>query len=118
MTSTTQQGPTKSRGWIWLVVLGPILTVVGIIIGSSESGMCGSVFNSDSLAAEIFDSMGGYGYGSAPADCQESIAATAFPTWIFIVLGIVLVLTGIIVRFIINNRPAPTVVQQAPSAAT
>lgn len=118
MTSTTTQGPAKSKAWIWLVVLGPILTIIGIIIGSAKSGMCGSVFSSDSLAAELFDSMGGYGYGSAAVDCKESIAAAAVPTWIFIVLGIVLVLTGIIVRSIINNRPAPTAVQQAPSVAT
>ncbi|MHA7297668.1 SHOCT domain-containing protein [Pseudarthrobacter sp. MDT3-1] len=118
MTSTTKQAPAKSKAWIWLVVLGPILTIIGIIIGSSKSGMCGSVFRSDSLAAELFDSMGGYGYGSAAADCQERIAAAAVPTWILIVLGIALVLTGIVVRSIINNRPAPTVVQQAPSVAT
>lgn len=42
--------------------------------------MCGSVFSSDSVAAEIFDSMGGYGYGSsAAADCRRNIAAAVWP---------------------------------------
>jgi uncharacterized membrane protein len=114
MTPTTNQGRAKSKAWIWLVVLGPILTVIGIIMGSAKAGgLCGSVFDPDSLAAELYDTMGGYG---GAAECRRNIASMAVPTWIFIVLGIVLVLTGIIVRSIISNRGA-AVIQQPPSVA-
>lgn len=117
MTPTAQQAAKKSKAWIWLVVLGPILTIIGIIMGSSKvGGLCGSVFNSQGLAAQLYDTMGGSG---AANECRRDIASMAVPTWIFIVLGIVLVLTGIIVRPILNNRPAPAVIQPTPpSVAT
>lgn len=103
MTGTAaREEPQKSKAWVWLAVIGPVLTIIGIIIGSQKAGsLCGSVFRPDSLAAELYDTMGGYGGAS---DCRRSIASAAVPTWILIVLGIVLVLTAIVVKTIGNNR--------------
>jgi hypothetical protein len=115
--SETQQNSPKRRGWIWLVVVGLVTTVIGIIVGSVKAGgMCGSVFSPSSHVAELYDTLQG-SFGGAEADCKESIAAAAVPTWILIVLGIIMLLTGIIVRSIGNNRPTVTAAP-APSAAT
>ncbi|GAA4032630.1 hypothetical protein GCM10023063_14910 [Arthrobacter methylotrophus] len=107
------------RGWVWLVVLGLLTAVIGIITGSVKAGdMCGSVFSPTSNVAAIYDTLGG-SPGGAVADCKESIAAQTVPTWILIVLGIILVLAGIIVRSIGNNRPTVVAAAPAPpSAAT
>jgi hypothetical protein len=107
------------RGWAWLVVLGLVTFVIGIITGSVKAGdMCGSVFSPTSNVAAIYDTLGG-SPGGAVADCKESIAAQAVPTWILIVLGVILVLAGLIVRSIGNNRPTIiTAAPAAPSAAT
>lgn len=106
------------RGWMWLVIVGPVVTIIGIIIGSISAGsMCGSVFAPESRVAEYYDAMGGYG-GAARA-CEKSIAAAAVPTWILIVLGIALIMVGIIVRAIGKNRAAaPKVVSGEPTVAS
>lgn len=115
MSPSVPQDTSKRRGWIWLLVSGIATTIIGIIVGSQKTGsLCGSVFKPDSLAAELYDTMGGYG---GAAECRRNIASAAVPIWILIVLGIVLVLTGIIVRAIGKNRPA-AVPTHAPSAAS
>ena len=108
----------RRRGWIWLVVIGLLAAIVGIVNGSMKAGgMCGSVFSPDNHVAELYDSITG-SYGGGVSQCKSAIAAHAVPTWILIVLGVILVLTGIIVRSIGNNRPsvvtvpAPTVASQ------
>jgi hypothetical protein len=114
--SETVQPDTKRRGWVWLVVIGIVTAIIGIIVGFQKAGgLCGSVFNPDSLAAELYDSMGGYG---GAAECRRNIASAAVPTWVLIVLGIVLVLTGIIVRAIANSRLAVAPFVQAPTVAS
>lgn len=114
--SETVQKDTKRRGWIWLVVLGIIAAIIGIIVGSQKAGgLCGSVFSPKSLAAELYDTLQG-AYGGV-AECKANIAAAAVPTWILIGLGVVLILTGIIVRTIGNIRPAVASAPAAPSVA-
>jgi uncharacterized membrane protein len=114
--SETVQPDTKRRGWVWLVVIGIVTAIIGITVGFQKAGgLCGSVFNPDSLAAELYDSMGGYG---GAAECRRNIASAAVPTWVLIVLGIVLVLTGIIVRAIANSRLAVAPFVQAPTVAS
>lgn len=108
----------KGRGWIWLVVIGLITAVIGIIVGSMKAGgMCGSVFSPKSNVAELYDTLQG-SFGGAAVECKESIAAAAVPTWILIVLGVILVLAGIIVRSIGNNRPTVVTTAAAPSVAS
>lgn len=98
------------------MVIGLATSIIGIIIGSVKTGgMCGSVFSPKSTVAELYDTLQG-SFGGAAADCKESIAAAAVPTWILIVLGIIMILAGIIVRSIGNNRPAA--VAPAPSVAS
>ncbi|MDJ0319996.1 SHOCT domain-containing protein [Pseudarthrobacter sp. PS3-L1] len=107
----------KRRGWIYLVVIGLVTSTVGIVVGSMKTGgMCGSVFSPRSNVAALYDTLQG-SFGGAAADCKESIAAAVVPTWILIVLGIVLVLAGIIVRSIGNNGPTFAAVA-SPSVAT
>lgn len=119
MSQTSGQNTSKSTAWIWLVIIGPILTIVGIIIGSQKMGsLCGTVFSPQSHAAELFDTLYGSPGGGA-SSCRQSITSAAVPTWILIVLGIILVLTSIVLRAITNNRagtPAPAA--SAPSVAT
>lgn len=112
-----QSRDIKRRGWVWLVVIGSVTAIIGIFVGFQKAGgLCGSVFKPDSLAAELYDSMGGYG---GAAECRRNIASAAVPTWVLIVMGIVLVLTGIIVRTIGNSQPPVTaVVPAGPSIAT
>ena len=107
------------RGWLWLVIVGPVVTIIGIIIGSTSTGsMCGSVFSPKSTVAELYDTLGG-SLGGAARSCEKSIAAAAVPTWILIVLGIALVLVGIIVRAIGKNRAAALkVVSGEPTVAS
>lgn len=57
--------------------------------------MGGSVFNPDNLAAELYDSMGGRRGGET--ECRN-VASAAVPTWILIIIDIVLVLAAITVR--------------------
>lgn len=107
----------KRRGWIWLVVIGLAMSIIGIIVGSVKTGgMCGSVFSPKSRVAELYDTLQG-SFGGAASDCKDSIAAAAVPTWILIVLGIIMILAGIIVRSIGNNRPAAATAP-APSVAS
>lgn len=115
--SQSVQRVKKHRGWVWLVVIGIIASIIGIVTGFQKTGsLCGSVFNPKSLAAELYDAMGGYG---GAAECRRNIASAAVPTWVLIVLGIVLVLTGIIVRSIGNSGPTATAAMQTgPSIAT
>lgn len=106
---------TPVRGWMWLVILGPILTIIGIIVGVTATGsMCGSVFAPESRVAQYYDSYGGF--GGATRACEKSIAAAAVPTWILIVLGIVFVLVAILLRAIGKTRAAGKVT--APAAPT
>jgi hypothetical protein len=108
----------KRRGWIWLVVIGLVTSIIGIIVGSMKAGgMCGSVFSPKSQVAELYDTLQG-SFGGAAADCKESIAAAAVPTWILIVLGVILVLAGVIIRSIGNNRTTVITAAAAPSVAS
>ncbi|MET4062155.1 putative membrane protein [Arthrobacter sp. UYP6] len=117
-STMSEESAPKRRGWIWLVVIGVITSIIGIIVGSTKTGsLCGSVFNPKSLSAEIYDTLSG-SYGGAEANCRESISAAAVPTWILIVLGIMLVVAGIIVRSIGNNRPTVVAAPAAPSVAS
>lgn len=117
MTQTVHQDTRKRRGWLWLLITGSVLLVLGITAGTNQQGgsLCGSVFSPDSPAAELYDTLQG-AYGGV-ASCEKSIAAAAVPTWIFLGLGVVLILTGIIVRAIGNSRPAVLQVQP-PSVAS
>ncbi|MET1152935.1 MAG: hypothetical protein ABWX72_01785 [Arthrobacter sp.] len=88
------------RLWTWLLVLGPLATGTG---GSQKVGnMCGSVFRANNFTAAYYESLGGAG---AEAACHRSIAAAAIPTWILIVLGIVLALAAVIIRTVSNDGP-------------
>jgi uncharacterized membrane protein len=119
MSQTSGQYKTKSTAWIWLATVGPILTIIGILIGSQKMGsLCGSVFSPQSHAAELFDTLYGSPGGGA-SSCRQSITSAAVPTWILIVLGIILVLTAIVVRSITSNRVgAPAPAAPAQSVAT
>ena len=111
--SETIHRDTKRRGWVWLVVIGIATAIVGVIVGFQTAGrLCGGVFRPSSPAAEYYDLMGGSG---GMASCNRSIAAMAVPTWLLIVVGIVLILVGILVRTIGNSRPA-VVAAAAPAA--
>lgn len=118
MTESVKQDTQLRRGWIWLVIIGMVVSIIGIIVGSQKAGsLCGSVFSPQSHAAELFDTL--YGSpGGGEVECRQSIAGAAVPTWILIVLGIVVALTGIVVRSIGNSRPVPVAVAPAPSVAT
>ncbi|XTR52236.1 hypothetical protein ACOM2C_01475 [Pseudarthrobacter sp. So.54] len=84
-------------------MLGPFAAGIGIFIGSQKVGnLCGSVFRADNFAATYYDSLGGVG---AEAACNQSIAAAAVPTWVLIVLGIILVLAAVILRTVGNDGP-------------
>lgn len=116
MSQSVLQAPV--RGWMWLVILGPILTIIGIVVGLTGTGnMCGSVFAPESRVAQYYDSMGGF--GGATRACEKSIVAAAVPTWILIVLGIVFVLMAILLRAIGKNRtPGRVEAPAAPSVAS
>lgn len=91
------------RAWTWLLVLGPLAAGTGIFLGSQKVGnMCGSVFRANNVTAAYYDSLGG---GGAEAACNQSIAAAAIPTWILIVLGIILALAAVIIRTVSNDGP-------------
>ena len=91
------------RLWTWLLVLGPLAAGTGIFLGSQKVGsMCGSVFRANNVTAAYYDSLGGVG---AEAACSQSIAAAAIPTWILIVLGIILALAAVIIRTVSYDGP-------------
>lgn len=91
------------RVWTWLLVLGPLAAGTGIFLGSQKVGsMCGSVFRANNFTAAYYDSLGGAG---AEAACNQSIAAAAIPTWILIVLGIILTLAAVIIRTVSDDGP-------------
>lgn len=116
MSQSVLQAPV--RGWMWLVIVGPILTIIGIVVGLVGTGpMCGSVFAPESRVAQYYDSYGGF--GGATRACEKSIAAAAVPTWILIVLGIVFILMGILIRAIGKNRtPGRAEAPAVPSVAS
>jgi len=94
----------KSALWLVLTAIGLLSGVIGIITGATPVGnMCGSVFDQDSFAARIYDTLGG-SPGGAASECASKIAAATTPTWIFIVLGVLLIVTGLIIR----NTPRKT----------
>jgi len=76
--------------------------------------LCGSPLIPQSRAAEIFDALRG---GSrAAAECYRSIDSAGVPTWTLIVLGMVVVLTGVIIRVVtINRYAAGAATQSVPS---
>ncbi|MFM9432568.1 MULTISPECIES: hypothetical protein [unclassified Arthrobacter] len=100
------------RVWTWLFVFGPLAAGAGIFLGSQKVGnMCGSVFRADNFTAAYYDSLGGVG---AEAACNQSIAAAAIPTWILIVLGIILVLAAVIIRTVGDEGPIAVTGSSSP----
>lgn len=100
---------SKSSLWWVLACVGGLSIIVGVIIGSQKAGrMCGNVFNRKSGAAEIYDTLSG-SPGGAARSCAESISAAAVPTWIFIVLGIVIVIAAAIIRNMPEKQPQQAV---------
>ncbi|HEX9086149.1 MAG TPA: SHOCT domain-containing protein [Arthrobacter sp.] len=107
----------KRRGWLWLGLIGLAAIVIGIIIGSQKVGrLCGSVFVPKSIAAQLYDTLQG-SYGGAADECKNSIASASVPTWILIVLGIVMIVTAFILRSV-ANRPTVAPAAPAPSVAS
>jgi len=108
VTQTPKREPSTQRGWIRLIVAGFAVSIIGTIVGLQKAGpLCGSPLMPQSRAAEIFDSLS-KSSGTA-AECYRSIASAELPTWILIVLGIVVVLTGVFIRVLsLNRSPAGT----------
>jgi hypothetical protein len=108
VTQTPKREPSTQRGWIRLIAAGFAVSIIGIIVGLQKAGpLCGSPLMPQSRAAEIFDSLT-KSSGTA-AECYRSIASAELPTWILIVLGIVVVLTGVFIRVLsLNRSPAGT----------
>lgn len=107
MTQTARREPGRQRGWIRPIVAGFAVSIIGIIVGLQKAGpLCGSPLMPQSRSAEIFDSLR-QGSGVA-AECYRSIASAEVPTWILIVLGIVVVLTGVIIRVVSLNSTVGT----------
>jgi hypothetical protein len=93
-----QVPPVKTWAGIYFFLSGVVMAAIGIMIGSSSAGsLCGSVFDPDSTAAAIFDSMVG-SYSFEEIGCQRKIAAQATPTWALIIIGVLAVLAGCVVR--------------------
>ena len=102
----------KSKSWLWLFFFGLVSLVIGISIGSTSVGsLCGNVFSGDHFSAELYDTMGTG--GGAESTCIRKATAAAVPTWIFIVLGIILIITSLIFRQMPKREP---VVISAPHA--
>ncbi|WP_427173214.1 hypothetical protein [Arthrobacter sp. 92] len=103
MEGTVQQGPRPPHRWIWSVLAGFAIYVVGLTVGLQKVGrLCGSPLIPQSREAELFDSLR-RGSGVA-GQCYQSIASAEGPTWTLIVLGIAVVLAGVTVRVISINR--------------
>lgn len=111
--SNGRPDPMARRGWIWLIATGFAVSIVGIIVGLQKAGpLCGSPLIPQSREAETFDALR---TGSrAAGECYRNIDAAAIPTWILIALGILVVLTGVIVRVVTINRFSAV----SPSIAT
>ncbi|MFP5367756.1 MAG: SHOCT domain-containing protein [Actinomycetes bacterium] len=109
-----RQNPMTRRGWIWLIAAGFAVSVVGIIVGMQKAGpLCGSPLIPQSREAEIFDAL--RPGSQAAAECYRNIDAAAVPAWTLIALGIMVVLTGVIIRVVTINRfstSAPSVAAQ------
>ena len=91
------------RGWIWLIVGGFSVLVLGIIVGLQQTGpLCGSPLLPQSRPAEI--------YRLAPARVQggggvlSEYRSASVPTWGLIALGVVLVLAAVVIRVVSINR--------------
>ncbi|XTR52362.1 hypothetical protein ACOM2C_02265 [Pseudarthrobacter sp. So.54] len=99
--------------WTWLLVLGLLAAACfGIFLGSQKVGsLCGSVFRADNFTAAYYDSLGGIG---AEAACNQSIAAAAVPTWILIVLAVILVLVAVIIRTVGDEGPIAVTGSSSP----
>lgn len=103
MSKTIPQASKRSRAWIWLIVIGPILSVVGLITGFASAGAaCRSVVGPKEGLVKSYGTLQGMGGGERT--CESVMDAVAVPTWTFIVLGLVLFLTGIIVRSATRKR--------------
>jgi hypothetical protein len=91
------------RGWIWLIVAGFSVLVMGIIVGLQKTGpLCGSPLLPQSRPAEIYDSLR---RGSkAAAECYRNIESASIPTWGLIALGVLLVLAAVVIRVVSINR--------------
>lgn len=103
MAGTVRRDPMKRRGWMGLIVAGFVVSIIGIVVGLQPAGpLCGSPLVPKSTAAEMLDTLRS---GSrAAADCYRSIDSAAVPVWILIVLGVIVVLTGVIIRVVSINR--------------
>lgn len=103
MEGTVQHGPRAQHRWIWSILAGFAVYVIGLIVGLQKVGrLCGSPLIPQSREAELFDALR-KGSGAA-SQCYRSIASAEGPTWTLIVLGIVVVLAGVTVRVISINR--------------
>lgn len=103
MSKIILQAPKWSRAWIWLIVIGPILSVAGLILGFASAGStCRSAVGPNMGFFELYGTF--QGTAGAVGACETSIAAVAASALTFIVLGLVLFLTGIVVRSVIGKR--------------
>ncbi|MGP5703787.1 SHOCT domain-containing protein, partial [Glutamicibacter arilaitensis] len=70
-------------------------------------------FNGQHMAAGFYDTMAGN--GRSEAKCEAKAAAQAIPTWIFIILGVVMIVAAFILKntagrpaSVLVSAPAPT----------
>lgn len=90
------------------------LSQISIAVGNTRQGhLCGTVFNPRSGAASFYDTLSG-STGGAARECAESISPAAVPTWMFLVLGIIVIIAGFIIKHspakqtvAVNAAPAP-----------
>jgi hypothetical protein len=115
---TTKQGARKSKGRIWLIVVGSILSILGIIIGSIRVGACGRGLFPDYSAAHDLDIVAG-GNG-AMALCNRNMPVYAGLTWSLLLPGIALIVIALILRSKSKKRTASAVLatpSPAPSSS-
>lgn len=114
----TQSQPKakKNPAVVALAVIGSVLGLIGIFIGSMPvSERCGSPFSPESKVAELMDTM--VGLGGFEADCMEDIGQAAVWTWLLIIVGIAMILVAIIVATISKAGAASQEAAAAPSGA-
>lgn len=107
-----EQGAKKSKGRIWLIVVGSILSILGIIIGSIRVGACGTGLLPNYSAAHELDSL--VGGNGAMSLCNRNMPFYAGLTWSLLLLGIALIVTALVLRSASKKRTA-TAVGPAPS---
>lgn len=112
--------PKPGAGWFWGVGAGAALICMGLLTGFADAGSdCGAPFKKSSVA-EYMDAIAsdsGLGATSYAANCRSSISEATTWTWVFLIIGVMVLLASFIIQAVIRSGQASRATATVPTVA-